>query len=301
MHANIDVDASGTFRNGILEAIDKVQKNKNDMALLQAYKALEPTFKASAKDACVSIHYKGHCISFKMEVHPYLIGGDFKNVYYRSNETYTHQTMLDISSFSGIGNYIGISGGLTQNITLLSALRLKNRIKSTTLCDRNGFQLLYNALQLARYDAMPKSINPLWHIKTVDSIEARNAFALYMEEKLKMDFVLKHDTLDNIIGMARRDSHFIYSSNAFGVEVEFENGAIARNRNAWETQHSGAKLVGTLEKSDNVKSGSVYMAASVNSPAAVLLRKDKPDGELAMPLYSYCSGDGSHSDCVHGK
>ena len=100
MHANIDIDASGALRNGIFEAIDKVQKNKNDMALLQAYKALQPTFKASAKDACVNIRYKGHRISFKMEMHPYLIGGDFKNVYYRSNEMYTHQTMLDISSFS---------------------------------------------------------------------------------------------------------------------------------------------------------------------------------------------------------
>lgn len=301
MHANIDVDASSAFRKSVLGAIGEVQNNRDDNTLLLAYKGLEPPFRAISKDSCIGISYSGQRISFRMEVHPYIIGGGFKNVYYRSNETYTNQTMHDIASFSGIENYIGISGGLTQNITILSALRLKNKIKSTTLCDRNGFQLLYNALQLARYDAMPKSINPMWHIKASDNVEASCAFSLYAKEKLEMNFILKHDTLNSVVDTARSDRHFIYSSNAFGVEIESVDGKLARNRNTWETTTSGSMLVETLENADNVKPGSAYMAASVNSPAAVLLRKDKPEKEIAMQLYSYCSGEVVHLECLHGK
>lgn len=85
------------------------------------------------------------------------------------------------------------------------------------------------------------------------------------------------------------------------MEIESENGGVARNRNTWGTQHRGAEFVETLERLDNVRPGSAYMAASVNSPAAVLLRKDKADGENAMQLYSYCSGNKAHSECVHGR
>ena len=301
MHASIDVDASNSLRKGVLEAIDDVQKNKNGNALLLAYKALEPSFKACAKDTYMGISYKGRRISFEMEVQPYIIGGNFKNVYYNSNEAYTNQTMRDIASFSGIKNYIGISGGLTQNITILSALRLKNRIRSATLCDRNGFQLLYNALQLARFDAMSASINPMWHIACADNLEMRSAVSLYAEEKIEMKFILRHSTLNGIVERANDDRHFIYSSNAYGVEIESDKGMIARNRNTWETPSSGAILVETLENADNIKPGSAYMAASVNSSAAVLLRKGEIGGETAMPLYSYCSGNEVHSECVHGK
>lgn len=299
MHANIEVDASSTLRKIILDTIEEVQKNKADNTLLLAYKGLKQHFKAIPKDACIGISYSGQRISFSMEARPYMIGGEFKNVYYCSNEEYTNKTMHDIASFSGIENYIGISGGLTQNITILSALRLRNKIKSVTLCDRNGFQLLYNALQLARYDAIPKSINPMWHIKTFDNIEASCAFSLYAKEKLEMNFVLKHDTLNSSVYWAGRSKHFIYSSNAFGIEIGSKDGKVASNRNSWEAATSGSMFVETLENADNVKPGSAYMAASVNSPAAVLLRKDKPKWESAMQLYSYCSGDGAHLDCSH--
>jgi hypothetical protein len=302
MHANVDVEAwNDETCRGVSGAIKEVQENRNDNALLLAYKGLNHYLRADdCRDASIRIDYRGQRISFRMEARPYFMGEEFKNVYYNSNEGYTKATMDDIAAISGIKSYIGISGGLTQVITQLSALKLKNNIRKATLCDRNGFQLLYNALQLARYDAMPKSINPMWHIKAVDNIEARNAFSNYVEEgKLEMDFVLQHDTIDKVIGVARRGTHFIYSSNAFGVEVAYGSDGLARNRNTWEMKSSGDRLIGALESSGNVKPGSAYMAASVNSPAAVILRKDKPDCGSQMPLYSYCSGDKDHSDCVH--
>lgn len=304
MQSNFVVETENeVIREKILKALKGAQTNRNEDALIQIYKELRPYLRNN-KDRYkeqITINYEGQRISFKMSARAYFIGGDFKSLYYNSNEGYTKATMDDIMALSGIKGYIGISGGLTQVITHMSALTRKNCIELTNLYDRNGFQLIYNALQLARYDAMPNSINPMWHIETKDSIEANEAMALYGENnKFHMNFVLAHDTLEHGIEEAESKRYFVYSSNAFNVSVGREDGREARNENCWEDQQSGNVLVQKLRGSDKFKELSVYMAASVIMPITVMLRKEgKSDPD--MRLYSHCTGPGEHSACVHTK
>ena len=304
MQSNFVVETENeVIREKILKALKGAQTNRNEDALIQIYKELRPYLRNN-KDRYkeqITINYEGKRISFKMSARAYFIGGDFKSLYYNSNEGYTKATMDDIMALSGIKGYIGISGGLTQIITHMSALTRKNSIELTNLYDRNGFQLIYNALQLARYDAMPNSINPMWHIETKDSIEANEAMALYGENnKFHMNFVLAHDTLEHGIEEAESKRYFVYSSNAFNVSVGREDGREARNENCWEDQQSGNVLVQKLRGSDKFKELSVYMAASVIMPITVMLRKEgKSDPD--MRLYSHCTGPGEHSACVHTK
>lgn len=304
MQSNFVVETENeVIREKILKALKGAQTNRNEDALIQIYKELRPYLRNN-KDRYkeqITINYEGQRISFKMSARAYFIGGDFKSLYYNSNEGYTKATMDDIMALSGIKGYIGISGGLTQVITHMSALTRKNSIELTNLYDRNGFQLIYNALQLARYDAMPNSINPMWHIETKDSIEANEAMAFYGENnKFHMNFVLAHDTLEHGIEEAESKRYFVYSSNAFNVSVGRKDGREARNENCWEDQQSGNVLVQKLRGSDKFKELSVYMAASVIMPITVMLRKEgKSDPD--MRLYSHCTGPGEHSACVHTK
>jgi len=302
MNADFEVDTKNeTIRDKISKALADVQKNRNGNALLFSYKELRPYLRNSMTryDDDIKIYYKGQRISFSMNARAYFIGGNFKNIYYNSNEGYTKATMDDMMALSGIEDYVGISGGLTQVITHLSALTHKNSIKRVNLYDRNGFQLIYNALQLARYDAIPSSISPMWHIESKDSRESNDVLALYGENnRFSMDFALTHGTLEHAIENAENKMHFVYSSNAFGISIGKGDGKEARNEDCWEDQESGSMLVEKLRTSKGFKNGSAYMAASVNRPITVILRKEsKHEGE--MRLYSYCTGSVEHSECVH--
>jgi hypothetical protein len=304
MHANFEVETeNATIRDKVSKALSDVQDNRNGNALLMSYKELRRCLRNNDRryEKGIKINYEGQRISFRMSARAYFMGGNFKNIYYNSNEGYTKATMDDMAAISGIESYIGISGGLTQVITHLSALTHKNDIKCTNLYDRNGFQLIYNALQLARYDAMPNSISPMWHIEAKDSMESNDVMALYGENnRFRMDFVLTHGTLEHAIENAEDKRHFIYSSNAFTIAVDKGDGKEARNEDCWEDQDSGKTLVEKLRRSKSFKDGSTYMAASVNMPVTIMLRKE---GRRAddMRLYSYCTGIGEHAGCVHSK
>ena len=304
MNADFEVDTKNeTIRDKISKALADVQKNRNGNALLFSYKELRPYLKNSRTRYYeeIKINYEGQRISFSMSARAYFIGGNFKNIYCHSNEGYTKATMDDMMALSGIEDYIGISGGLTQVITHLSALTHKNSIRHVNLYDRNGFQLIYNALQLARYDAMPNSISPMWHVESRDSREANDVLALYGENnRFSMNFALTQDTLEHAVENAENKRHFVYSSNAFEIAVGKEDGNEARNENCWQDQESGSMLVEKLRTSRGFENGSAYMAASVNMPITVILRKESRY-EGRMHLYSYCTGNREHSECVHPR
>ncbi|MEM3883832.1 MAG: hypothetical protein QXT94_02755 [Methanothrix sp.] len=304
MHSNFEVETeNATIRGKISKALTDVQSNRNGNALLASYRELRPYLRNNGnryKDQ-IRINYEGQRISFSMSARAYFIGGNFKVVYYNSNEGYTKATMDDMMALSGIESYIGISGGLTQVITHLSALTHKNGIRCTNLYDRNGFQLIYNALQLARYDAIPSSISPMWHIEAKDSRESNDVLALYGENnRFHMNFVLTHDTIEHGIEKAESKRYFVYSSNAFNISVDRKDGREARNENCWENQDSGKMLVEKLGSSSRLKNGSAYMAASVSMPVTIMLRKESRNDD-GMHLYSYCTGTNEHAECVHSQ
>ncbi|MEM0154452.1 MAG: hypothetical protein QW814_01295 [Methanothrix sp.] len=304
MQANFEVETeNATIRDKISKALTYVQNCRNGNTLLMSYSELRPYLRNNKRryEERIKINFEGQRISFKMSASAYFMGGNFKEIYYNSNEGYTKATMDDMMNLSGIGSYIGISGGLTQIITHLSALTHKNNISCTNLYDRNGFQLIYNALQLARYDAIPSSISPIWHIEAKNSRESNEILAIYGENnRFNMDFVLTHDSLEHAIENAKNKKYFVYSSNAFGIAIRDSSGKEAKNENCWEDSESGNALVEKLRKSNNFKNGSTYMAASVNMPITIMLRKEGKNAN-SMRLYSYCSGNGEHAECIHTK
>lgn len=284
----------------VKKAFSEISSNKNGNALFTSFSSLNKVskIKEELKNNNLSISYNGDFISFEMSIGPYKVrAGNKYEIYYNSNEEYSKATIEDIAKLSNIKGYFGISGGLTQVFTHISALREKNSFEEVTLCDVNHMQLLYNSMQLVRYDVMGDSINPLWHIKVNDSVEARKAFFRYGQHKIEgLRFKLVNSDFGELLSKINYGSNFIYSSNAYGISFKTSRqGREFSTKNCWNGNESGERIISLLRSSNNIGDGSVYMGTSVDSGGTIMLRKEKKD----IKLYSYCSNAQDHNLCKH--
>jgi hypothetical protein len=290
------------------KAFSEISENRNGNALATGFGCLEKTLseEIGVERDNIKISYNGNAVAFEMDTEPYsemdteLYEVNKRReygVYHNSNEEYTKATVDDIGKLSGITNYFGISGGLTQVFTHLSALEKRNRIENVTLCDTNRMQLLYNSMQLVRYDAMNDSINPMWHIKANDSVELRKALFEYGNSSIGgLRFKLINSDFEKLLDGINPGKNFIYSSNAYRVSLGTRaQGEELHTKNCWKDNKSGERILETLRNSSRIENGSTYMAASVYSSSTIMLRKERND----MRLYSYCYGEPHHDACVH--
>ncbi|MCL4371738.1 hypothetical protein M1373_00235 [Candidatus Marsarchaeota archaeon] len=300
MRFDLEIECSNEgVRDAIAHAFSDAQANKNGNALFTGFKDLNHALEyRNPENSSIRIEYAGRRISYSLGIGSYAANGITGSIYYNSNEEYTKATMDDIKNISGLNAYLGISGGLTQIMTHMAALSHNNSIKEVKLCDKNGPQLMYNALQLARYDAMPESINPLKHIFFADSIEANEGFAAY-SKKVPSDvhFTLEHRTLEQMVVAAEPKKYFVYSSNAFSIAAKKDRQHSVSNLNGLEAQDRGAELVNMLRNSEGIKNGSYLMAASANATNTLVLHKGKRNGSIG--IYSYCYGASAHNECKH--
>ncbi|MCL4404708.1 MAG: hypothetical protein M1544_00855 [Candidatus Marsarchaeota archaeon] len=290
--AETDLDLSRAFKSAV--------ENRNGNALMVAFREAKKALDQMDKSAEIEITYSGSTVKFQMRAKP-VLGAKFEpaGVYYNSNESYPKAFVDDIAKLEGIETFTGISGGFTQDIMLLSILSASNNIRNATICDINGYQLVYNSMQLYKYDFDKKSVDPLWHIFAQDNIEAREAYANYGNRKIEnMEFSLVQENLLDAISNAKSGRHFVYGSNAYGIRIRkgFGGANEARNRNAWDNYSEQKKLTNALESQDNIAKGSVYMGSSVDEKNSLLLRKEKGD---KIKLYSYCDGSADHKLCRH--
>lgn len=301
INARIEIETgSDRVYYALKRAFSEISENRNGNALVTGFGCLKKTLieEMGAGWDSVKISYNGKTVSFEMDAAPYEADKRHKyGVYYNSNEEYTKSTVDDIGKLYGITGYFGISGGLTQVFTHLSALEKRNHIENVTLCDTNRMQLLYNSLQLVRYDVMKNSINPMWHIKANDSVELRKAFFEYGNSPISgLKFKLVNSDFEELLGNINPGRNFIYSSNAYQVSFGTQvHGEELYTENCWEDSKSGGRILEILRRSDRIENGSAYMAASANSSSTIMLRKERND----IGLYSYCYGDSGHTACVH--
>ncbi len=276
-----------------------VQESVLGNTLLTEYKYLRSMLRAQkAKDNCdLSISYEGDRISFSLEKMRLNIAG-WQTIYPTSNESYTIKTIEDMLSLYKIEGYNGVSGGMTQVLTQLSLLQVNNNIFKVELCDINQPQLIYNALQLARYDAMPEQFDLSAHIdfqgRRITSI---NEFGnLSVENGTK--FTFHNEPFADLVKNAKPARQFLYSSNIYEIRLPLQHGAEPSNllNNCWTRWGTEIEdILGFISLSKNIRDGSGYMASAPDTSASVIATKEKQD----LSVYSYCDASMDHKGCLH--
>ncbi|MGC8538051.1 MAG: hypothetical protein ACP5MZ_03680 [Candidatus Micrarchaeia archaeon] len=290
--------------NRIKHAIRNVSENRLGNALVTGYRDLEEGLRrAKHRDGTeLSISYSGKSIEFTLELKDfdYLLLN--RVVYMNSNETYSIFTVRDMRMIEGLEHYVGVSGGLTQVLTHVSILQDKNYINTIRLCDLKQEQLVYNALELVRYDALPSSFNLLSHIDFINNYNANMERGDYKRMKIangtrfelsRKDFAEFIDTLEY------GSRSFLYSSNVYqlrlpGFQAAYNpDGLLDNCWNRWgkEQEH----IIDSFATSSRFANGSALMAASPDSTKSLIMERDSGEPRL----YSYCASEKDHSNCVH--
>jgi hypothetical protein len=227
-----------------------------------------------------------------------------KPVFPVSNERYTAEALKEIRSLRGIDIYLGICGGGTQHLTLLSLLEENNEIKSVVLVDRNIVQLA-NFCLIAGIHNHTKT-NSSWmgglksHMQrhyTVDHLSAN--YPIYYRPKWswkKLARINHTSYLEDMQSLARPifskpakielfwgemisyttflETDSISLSARSGRYFMYLSDSLLHDMNVYHA----ARFLGSLSKNEAFREGSVIMStgfAGFNDPHGVwLLRKD---------------------------
>ncbi|MEM0149608.1 MAG: hypothetical protein QXW10_01790 [Candidatus Micrarchaeaceae archaeon] len=295
--------SDGAVKQSIEQAIGNVTENSLGNALLTECNYLTGRLRRlkHAEKTDLSIEYSGKSIKFGLELQDFdYFAGD--RLYASSNESYSISTVKDMGMLEGIRDYIGISGGLTQVLTQIAVLQARNDIRTVSLCDINQKQLVYNALELARYDSMPSSFNLVNHIdfnnRYMANIERANYKRIGVGKGTRFELVQSdfREMLDNAVSKSRK---FLYSSNVYQFDIPRLRESTGNNSlldNCWYRWGSEQeKLMDCIASSSVYGKGSVLMAASPDSDKALLMVKERN----GLHEYSYCSSAAGHENCVH--
>ena len=287
----------------IEHAIRNVSESRLGNALLTEYKDLIGGFGRIKHNAGtdLSISYSGKRIEFTLELKNfnYLME---HNVYMNSNETYSIFTIGDMQMIEGLEHYAGVSGGLTQVLTQVALLQGKNDIDTVMLCDLRQEQLVYNALELVRYDAFPSSLDLLTHIYFINRYNANMERGNYKHMTIKNGtrFELSQDDFAAFVDKLKYGSRsFLYSSNVYQIKVPgFQtagnsNGLLDNCWNRWGNAQE--HIIDSFVSSSRFAEGSAFMAASPDSTKSLVIEKDSGEPRL----YSYCASETDHSNCIH--
>ncbi len=284
-------------------SIRSVSESRLGNALLTEYKDLVGRFSRIKHNAGtdLSISYSGGVIEFTLELKNFNYLQEHK-VYVNSNETYSVFTARDMQMMEGIEHYAGVSGGLTQVLTQVALLQGKNDIDTIKLCDLKQEQLVYNALELVRYDALPSSLNLIAHIDFINRYNANMERGDYKHMKIKNGtrFELSQDNFAAFVDKLKYGSRsFLYSSNVYQIKVpgfqiaDDADGLLDNCWNRWGNVQE--RIIGSLASSSRYAEGSALMAASPDSTKSLVIEKDSGEPRL----YSYCASETNHSNCIH--
>ena len=294
------------------KAVNKVlNTGAESMMLRTIYKELREEIYGIRKTGAASLNvsYQGERISFSLDIPTFnYVGRAHSTTYWESNEAYSANIINDIGMLEGIDGYIGISGGLSQNMMLIAVLQQGNRIRSVDLCDLNQNQLVYNMLQLVGYDAFPDAFSPLRHIKNgeIGTLVAtsKEVYPIYTIKR-GTTFRLHATTITHMIEGSRGIGvKFVYSSNAFEVKLDVISNTEGKNTrriscwmdncwNRWPMAYS--KILQPIMGNGKMLEGTVHMAASTVSGRTTLTEKSSSK----MLAYAYCDGTSEHTDCIH--
>jgi hypothetical protein len=295
------------------EAVNKVRDTgAESMTLRTIYKDLREEIHDIRKTGAASLNvsYQGERISFSLDIPTfnYMDRRAYSTTYWESNEAYSANIIKDIGMLEGIDGYIGISGGLSQNMMLIAVLQQGNMIRSVDLCDLNQNQLVYNVLQLVGYDAFPDAFSPLRHIKNGEIGTAvaasKEVYPIYTIKR-GTTFRLHATTITHMIEGSRGIGvKFVYSSNAFEVKLDVISNTEGKNTrriscwmdncwNRWPMAYS--KILQPIMGNGKMLEGTVHMAASTVSGRTTLTEKSSSK----MLAYAYCDGTSEHTDCIH--
>ncbi len=223
---------------------------------------------------------------------PYLYSHD---VYYHSNEFYSPYTVKDMELTYGINSYVGIPGGLTQVISQLIFLNNGNNdIRNVTLYDINQNQLFLNTLQLIKLAKQPDYINPLMYVRPNKPLQGKDGSYEIYKLPQKINFVLKNnDIREGLRKASDKGKYFIYTSNAFEIKLDVTSSISeeaqhfeCRNDLGWYKWPAGYEVLQAISNNENIKNGSMYLSASVESTKALIMEKQSNK----MLLYSYSDG-----------
>ena len=286
----------------IEHSIKSVSESRLGNALLTEYKDLVGGFSRIKHRAGtdLSISYSGRMIEFTLELKNFNYLQEHK-VYVNSNETYSIFTVRDMQMMEGIEHYAGVSGGLTQVLTQVALLQGKNDIDTIKLCDLKQEQLVYNALELVRYDTLPSSLNLINHIDFIDRYNANMERSNYKSMKIKNGtrFELLQDDFAALVDKLKYGSRsFLYSSNVYqfrvqGFQAADSDGLLDNCWNRWGNVQE--RIIGSFASSSRFAEGSALMAASPDSTKSLVIEKDSGEPHL----YSYCASETDHSNCIH--
>ncbi len=213
-----------------------------------------------------------------------------------SNEVYTMQTANDVERIKGIDSYLGVSGGLSQNLLLLSLLQRRNDIREVNLVDKNQQQLMFNLHQMVAYDADHSRFDPSWHLSMSPY--------LYMNIHSGTVFHFKESLIEDAVRRSPAGRYFIYSSNIYNIVLWVKQSSNGKEEEYYKHDtdtwwlpwwKEGCDFMVSIMGNERIADGSVYMSASCGTTRTILAEK----GMGTMREYSYCDGTDFHDGCVH--
>ena len=284
-------------------SIRSVSESRLGNALLTEYRGLAYALKkVKRRDGTdLSISYCGKTIEFTLNLRNFNYLNEHR-AYMNSNEAYSIFTARDMRMLEGLEHYAGVSGGLTQVLTQVALLQEKNDISTVKLCDLKQEQLVYNALELVRYDVLPSSFNLLAHIDFINKYNANVDRGYYKRMNIASGtrFELSQNDFAAFLDTLRHGSRsFLYSSNVYQFRVpgfqmaDDADGLLDNCWNRWGNVQE--RIVDSFAASSRFAEGSAFMAASPDSTKSLVIGRDS----CGPHLYSYCASETDHSNCIH--
>jgi len=183
-----------------------------------------------------------------------------------SNESCSDEPIKMLWSIKGIDRYIGICGGGTQNLHLLSMLKRNNNIKEVHLVDCNRMQL-YNFSKIAKIynhskdDAeyrtlLEQHINEVKYLSNLEPNKKKPCFDNDVTITLHNNDITDH--LKNVKDPGR---YFIYLSNILYDPI-------------WMSNATSRDLLNQINAETCSKEGSIIFSAQLVSYISLLEKKE---------------------------